>query len=391
MKESGCDYVGRTVNRIVYTLIRGLDYIWPKNSRILLFGSRGGNYAAGNSKAVFEFIQDLDDTPFECYFALAEDTDDSNFIRIRRPSFKTIRLFLRAKTILMTNSLGDFGNFRPSKKKNIIHLWHGQGPKADGYASKKFDRDMLRDSEHWHGYTTAFLTCSRLDSYMRAYAHALHPTQILPTGYPRCDYLLDRNRWKSKIPTIYENLPEYEKVVLYATTWRTDGSVRFFPFEDFSMTDLEEWCSENMILLLVRSHEADSGKVGETPHVRNLSFNLQPDVAEILPEVDLLINDYSSIQSDFMLLDRPMVFVPYDMDEFLTMQNFCYPNYDFWCPGEKVYSFKDFKKAIEESIRGNDSHTEQRRLVNSLINEYQTPGATQRVYEYLLNLLGFEN
>jgi CDP-glycerol glycerophosphotransferase (TagB/SpsB family) len=381
--------LGKTINKIVYATIRILDYLWPKDSRILIFGSASGHYSTGNSKAVFEYIQDLEDTPFECYFALSEHSENPNYIRIRHPSIKTIRLFLKAKTILMSNSFSDFGNFRPSSKKNIIHLWHGQGPKADGYASKKFNREMLHDSEFWHRYTTAFVTCSRLDSYMRAYAHALHPTQILKVGYPRCDYLLDKTRWKSMIPPLYDNLPRYEKVVLYATTWRTDGSAKFFPFEDFSQNELEEWCKENRILLLVRCHEADNRRVEESQHVRNLPFKLQPDVAEILPEVDLLINDYSSIQSDFMLLDRPMVFVPYDLEKFLTLQDFCYPNYDFWCPGEKVYTFKDFKKAIEQALRGEDMYAEQRRLVNSLINEYQTPGATQRVYEYLLQLLGF--
>ena len=376
---------------MVYGLIRVLDYLWPKDSRILLFGSRSGANPSGNSKALFEYIQNLNDTPFECYFALAAESDNPRYIRIRHPSIKAIRLFLRAKTILMTNSLGDFGNFRPSKRKNIIHLWHGQGPKADGYASRKFNKEMLRDSEYWHRYTTAFVTCSRLDSYMRAYAHALHPTQILPVGYPRCDYLLDKERWESKIPTIYSDLPDYERVVLYATTWRTDEVVRYFPFEDFTQNDLEKWCKDNKILMLIRSHDADSGKIEESLHVRNLSFAIQPDVAEILPEVDLLINDYSSIQSDFMLLDRPMIFVPYDLEKFLSLQDFCYPNYDFWCPGQKVYTFKDFKKAIEEAFRGNDPYTEQRELVNSLINEYQTPGATQRVYEYLLHLLEFRS
>lgn len=390
-KGNGCDCLGKTTNRLVYGLIRVLDYLWPKDSRILLFGSRSGANPSGNSKALFEYIQNLNDTPFECYFALAAESDNPRYIRIRHPSIKAIRLFLRAKTILMTNSLGDFGNFRPSKRKNIIHLWHGQGPKADGYASRKFNKEMLRDSEYWHRYTTAFVTCSRLDSYMRAYAHALHPTQILPVGYPRCDYLLDKERWESKIPTIYSDLPDYERVVLYATTWRTDEVVRYFPFEDFTQNDLEKWCKDNKILMLIRSHDADSGKIEESLHVRNLSFAIQPDVAEILPEVDLLINDYSSIQSDFMLLDRPMIFVPYDLEKFLSLQDFCYPNYDFWCPGQKVYTFKDFKKAIEEAFRGNDPYTEQRELVNSLINEYQTPGATQRVYEYLLHLLEFRS
>jgi CDP-glycerol glycerophosphotransferase (TagB/SpsB family) len=372
------------------TLIRYLDFIWPKDSRLLIFGSRGGAYPAGNSKAVFEYIQTLSDTPFKCYYMLNHKSTDSQYLCNRHPSLKTIRIFLRAKTILMTNSMDDMANLRPSHRKNVIHLWHGQGPKADGYATKKFTKEMLQDSDFWHQYTTAFVTCSRLDSYMRAYAHALHATQILPVGYPRCDYLLEKERWKTRIPSLFEDLPEYQKVVLYATTWRTDGAVRFFPFDDFSNSELEEWCDKHKILLLVRSHEGDKGEVEESSHVRNLSFKLQPEVDEILPEVDLLINDYSSIQSDFMLLDRPMIFVPYDMDKFLTLQDFCYPNYDFWCPGQKVYTFREFKNAIEQALFGDDPYAEQRRLVNGLINEFQTPGATQRVYDYLIELLGFK-
>ena len=372
-------------------LIRYLDFIWPKDSKILVFGSRGGAYPAGNSKTLFDYIILLENQPFKVYFMLNHHVDDPKFICNRHLSRRSIRIFLRAKTILMTNSLGDMGNLRPSRRKNVIHLWHGQGPKADGYASKKFTKEMLADSEHWHGYTTAFLTCSRLDSYMRAFAHSLHATQILPLGYPRCDYLFEKDKWERMVPRLYEDLPDYKHVVLYATTWRTYGPVKFFPFSEYTPENLEEWCKENQILLLVRSHEGDAGKATESLHVRNLTFELQPEVAEILPEVDLLVNDYSSIQSDFMLLDRPMVFVPYDMEEFLKRQNFCYPDYDFWCPGEKVYSFTEFKNAIEKALGGDDQHAEQRRLVNSQINEYQTPGATERVYDYLLELLGFTN
>jgi CDP-glycerol glycerophosphotransferase (TagB/SpsB family) len=376
--------------RLFQVLCRFLDRIWPKDRRLLIFGSRGGAYMAGNSRAMFEYIEGLDDSPFRCFFMLNQKRDDTRFLCNRRPSLRTIQTFLRAKTILVTNSLGDMGNLRPSHRKNVIHLWHGQGPKADGYATKKFTRNMLRDSEHWHGYTTAFLTCSRLDSYMRAYAHALHPTRILPLGYPRCDYLHDSKKWQKRLHTIFDDLPEYDHVVLYATTWRTYGPVRFFPFEDFSYEEVEAWCQRNRILILVRSHQGDGGEVRESEHVRNLPFAICPDIDRLLPEVDLLVNDYSSIQSDFMILDRPIIYVAYDLEEFLKRQDFCYPNYDFWCPGKKVLSFKDFRKSIEQALRGDDQYAEQRRLVNQLINEFQTPGAAARVYKYLLDLHGFD-
>lgn len=382
--------MGRILNKMIYSAIRFLDYIWPKDSTIMLFGSRGGHYPAGNAKAVFNHILALTDTPFKVYFALAEESNDPNHVRIRKPSLRTILLFLRAKTLLMNNSLGDFGNFRPSRRKNVIHLWHGQGPKSDGYASRKFNEEMLQDSEHWHRYTTAFLTCSRLDSYMRSYAHVLHPRQILPLGYPRCDFLFNEESGKSKLGEVFNDLPEYDKVILYAPTWRTYGPIRFFPFDDYSYEELKSWSKRKRILVLIRSHEADSTKIEESDYIRNLHFEIQPDVSEILPEVDVLVNDYSSIQSDFLLLNRPIVYVPYDLDIFLKNQNFCYPNYDFWCPGEKVSTFEGFKKAIEDALWGEDQYSEQRVLVNGLINEFQKPNATQRVYRYLLGLLGFE-
>ena len=46
-------------------------------------------------------------------------------------------------------------------------------------------------------------------------------------------------------------------------------------------------------------------------------FSSSFDINELLPEIDLLITDYSSIATDFMLLDRPVIYVMPDYDYFL--------------------------------------------------------------------------
>jgi CDP-glycerol glycerophosphotransferase (TagB/SpsB family) len=128
-------------------------------------------------------------------------------------------------------------------------------------------------------------------------------------------------------------------------------------------------------------------EIPESRYIRSLTFEMLNDIMYILPKVDLLITDYSSIQTDFLLLNRPIVYIPYDLDEFRKTEGFCYPEYDFWSPGEKVNTFASFKGAVERGLIGDDAFEDQRLIVNKLVNEYQTPGATERVYRYLVKLL----
>ena len=201
--------------------------------------------------------------------------------------------------------------------------------------------------------------------------------------------MTDESLWKKKIPSLLSNPPEYKKVVLYAITWRIDGEGIFFPFDDFDVGTLEKWCASHGILLLIRSHINDNTAFEESLHVRNISFEVLNDITRILPEVDLLVTDYSSIQTDFLLLNRPIVYIPYDLDEFQEKEGLCYPDYDFWTPGEKVHSFKEMGAAIERGLDGNDVYASQRRRVNGLVNEFQKSGASKRVHAYLKRLLGF--
>jgi CDP-glycerol glycerophosphotransferase (TagB/SpsB family) len=372
--------------RLFKEIIRTLDFVWPKKKNLLLFGSHGTRYIGGNSKVMFDYIRQLESQPFDCYYLTANPPKGEEYLN--RISLRSIRLFLRAKTILLTHGLGDMGILRPSQRKNVIYLWHGQGPKADGYASRRWKEDKLRELEKTMIKATAFLTCSRLDSYIRAYGHTLHPRQILPLGFPRCDFLTSGEDRESILPRILDDLPPHNKVALYAITWRNEGDARFFPFDDFDTELLEEWCKDNRILLLIRPHVNETTVIEESKFVRFVPFDLLIDVIELLLEVDILITDYSSIQSDFLLLDRPIIYVPYDLEDFKVQEGFCLPDFNFWAPGEKVLSFSEFMNSIQQITLGNDTFSDQRRRVNLIVNEYQTPGASDRVYKYLRSLLG---
>ena len=65
---------------------------------------------------------------------------------------------------------------------------------------------------------------------------------------------------------------------------------------------------------MLRGHinEGVIGEELETYNNRIISANQDKfeDVMELLKYVDVLITDYSSIYIDFLLLDRPIIFLP---------------------------------------------------------------------------------
>lgn len=58
---------------------------------------------------------------------------------------------------------------------------------------------------------------------------------------------------------IYPDLPEFERTVLYAPTFRDYGQVRLFPFDDFDLNRMEAFLEEHKMLLFIRTHIAEQG------------------------------------------------------------------------------------------------------------------------------------
>ena len=52
-------------------------------------------------------------------------------------------------------------------------------------------------------------------------------------GQPRNDLIFFLRTEKNLLGEIYPALPNYQKVILYAPTFRDYGNTRLFPFEDF--------------------------------------------------------------------------------------------------------------------------------------------------------------
>jgi CDP-glycerol glycerophosphotransferase (TagB/SpsB family) len=108
-----------------------------------------------------------------------------------------------------------------------------------------------------------------------------------------------------------------------------------------------------------------------------------PDIYPLLKRVNILITDYSSVYFDFLLLDRPIIFAPFDLHEFVCLdgQELFY-EYDEVTPGPKATDWKEVLALVERSLQTDDYKT-QRREICQRFNEFHDGKNSERVYNII--------
>ena len=263
------------------------------------------------------------------------------------------------------------------KNRRIVNLWHGvplkkialMEPNVSAWERAYF---KMMFSENYE----SILTTSDTLIPVMAESFAVSEDKIKVWGQPRNDVLLDKSQQKKKLSDFVQ-VPEYKKAVLYAPTFRDNGTTKWFPFEDFDKKKLQAFLEEHGILLCLRAHvnENVSSEYCYCPNIINLSSDVIHDITGYLYMFDLLITDYSSIYIDYMLLNRPMLFLPYDKQQYLKDRGMNF-EYDKVTPGKKPVTFAEFVDDIRSELEA-DSMQQERQKLNAVINQVQEPCAAR--------------
>jgi CDP-glycerol glycerophosphotransferase len=188
----------------------------------------------------------------------------------------------------------------------FFDVWHG-------IPFKGFDADDFRVQ---HRYDETWVASPMLAS-MYECKFGFPVDRVKVTGYARTDRLvLERDIDRTKIARRLGLPDSAGKVVLFAPTWKQDDQARsLFPFSG----DANAFCAalsglaERLGATIVFRTHLNSGLSGSIadawPRLVSLPYALYPDTEEILLASDILVCDWSSIAFDFLLLDRPTVFL----------------------------------------------------------------------------------
>lgn len=370
--------MGKAKNLLFTACLEHFGQIRP-DSHIWLFSSTDNSHYNYNSRYLFEYVKENlpEITPLfvindpELRNSLSSKYGKQYFIETE--SIQGIRQALSAGVWFTSAGLPAYGTGL-HKKRLIINLWHGVPLKKIALLDpnlKKAARIYFKKifSENY----TCILTTSHELTPLMARSFAVSEDKIKVWGQPRNDGLFQKNDCRKILGQLFPDLPEYTKTVLYAPTFRDYGQVQLFPFKDFDQEQLEAFLEEKNMLLFIRTHVAEQGSAAPYlgKRIRFLGNEQAEDVTGILNIFDCLITDYSSIYIDYLLTDKPMIFLPYDRQQYLDGRGMNF-DYDDVTPGPKPETFNDFLDALSPK---EDFWKSERTRVNRLFNEIQHPCA----------------
>lgn len=370
--------MGKAKNLLFTACLEHFGQIRPY-SHIWLFSSTDNSHYNYNSRYLFEYVKE--NLPEITPLFVINDPELRNSLStkygkqyfIETESIQGIRQALSAGVWFTSAGLPAYGTGL-HKKRLIINLWHGVPLKKIALLDpnlKKAARIYFKKifSENY----TCILTTSHELIPLMARSFAVSEDKIKVWGQPRNDGLFQKNDCREILGQLFPDLPKYTKAALYAPTFRDYGQVQLFPFKDFDQEQLEAFLEEKNMLLFIRTHVAEQGSAAPYlgKRIRFLGNEQAEDVTGILNIFDCLITDYSSIYIDYLLTDKPMIFLPYDRQQYLDGRGMNF-DYDDVTPGPKPETFNDFLDALSPK---EDFWKSERTRVNRLFNEIQHPCA----------------
>ena len=317
--------------------------------------------------------------------------------------------------MVVTHGFGDVNRYAVTGAF-VVQLWHGIPLKRIGLDSAETLRppaalgrgilSSLRPSDARASRTAAQrvgsacfrqprTSCAgRLES-----AFGLPDQRVPVTGEPRVDVLsrgtpaARRAQARELIDAAAGPIDPASRLLLYAPTWR-DGE------PDPAVPSAAEWRAllevlerHDAVLLLVRSHPLGAGEYRPpvpTERVRALGSDLVADVTPLLPALDALVTDYSSLIFDSSLVPLPVVFLAPDVEAYARRRGF-YGTYAEVAGDELVGDWGGAAARLDallgdDAVR--DAALDRARRLDRRVHAYRDGGSTTRVYRAILAGLG---
>ncbi|MDH3999316.1 MAG: CDP-glycerol glycerophosphotransferase family protein [Desulfuromonadales bacterium] len=398
----------KLIKEAFLSIFDGLFYLFscfvPKSPMLWVFGSMFGGKYADNSKYFFEFVVKScpDIRPVwitgskEVATALAADGREVYLFY----SLRGIWLSMRAGVGMISHSVvRDIRPFVLNRKAVLVNLWHGIPLKK---IAKDDDVSDLRNKKFFTwlqwlakllcpGFARSYdlvIACSQEDRRSFGSAFATPLERIRVTGYPRND------RMFQAAPVT--PLCKGKKVGIYMPTFRGQegGSFDFFEQFGFDVDVVNATLERLEVHLYLKLHHfnlPDEAIIKAIDAASSLSFYSGDDVYEDLSAIDFLVTDYSSIYFDYLLLNKPVIFAPFDFEDYVRANRAFYYNYDEVTPGPKAMNWNEVCCAIENAITNPQEYASVRESVRNRFHAHCDGGSSQRVVGEVFKHLELKN
>ena len=234
-------------------------------------------------------------------------------------------------------------------------LNHGVGPKIT--LRGKTLKDNIEYLKGINNVDYSNFTSRFTEHVIGRLIYKLPSKKILSLGYPRNDHLFYKSKTISQrsLINIYKDLKinfEPKKLILFSPTWR-ERNKDYNPLskiKNFKFSKLNNFLYRKKFLLICTTHPNSkynfSGNFENIKFINLLKFPLF-DVNLILPKVDMLITDYSTISTDFAILKKPQLFLLNDFKSYFKEESLI-EDFRKIMPGREVKTFQNLIKELSK-------------------------------------------
>ena len=378
----------------------------PRKSNIWVFGAWFGEKYSDNSKYLFEYVNQHHNN-IQCIW-LSRDRDTVSQLKIRgyesyyTYSLRAYWLSLRAKVGVVTTGFRDINPYL-LKDMTIAQLWHGTPLKKIMHDDKiyfkepnKIIRIMFPFIRHEtnHG-NQMFIAASEEVQKKISSAFRVNSEHVAITGYPRTDIFFSEKKEEYPVKKRLIKLKQTgHKIGMYMPTHRNAGKTDITQKLFINIEQLNQFLREKKIILCVKLHYYHTKEsISRKAHSEftNLFFiddhAINHDIYALLPETDFLVTDYSSVFFDYLLLNKPIIFTPFDYQEYLQNDRELYYAYDSVTPGPKAYDWAETMNFIEDAVNSPETFEKEREKVSSIFCAHRDGQNSKRVYEAIIDRL----
>lgn len=382
------------------------SFITPRNKRIWVLGSTFGHRWADNARYFYLYLDQFEREKIRPIWIsrdkkivelLNQNGREAYYVR----SLKGVFYCLSAKVYIFDNYSKDIC-FWLSGGAVKVNLWHGSGNKKTNFDNKfdflrhprsaweRISTTIIRMSNEKPNHYTLATSPMMEDIFVSAFRTS--HDHIILEGYPRNTVLLDNT-----IKNIYneieiKNLNLLKKLkadgnmlLVYMPTFRA-SEVKFFEVMD--LPKFNTFLKEENLIFLTKMHPKSKVRAAfEQLNYSNIvNVSAEVDPYTFLKEIDLLVTDYSSIYSDYLLLDRPSVLFPFDFEEYSNDTRECYFTYDEYMPEIKAYDMQELMDNIRLVLK-EDTAKEERYQLRNRIFSCQDGDSSRRLYEKICKII----
>lgn len=331
------DRIKKISDLLLFRLVYLLANILPKKKNNWVFGAWFGKRYSDNPKFFFEYVCAYHPEIEATWIAIEPDVVSS----IRALGYKSYLAHsihgliyqLRADKVFICQSAHD-DLFAPAvgRGTKIINLWHGLPIKKIMYDTF----DTTKNVKNFWGRLEDLLTpynqhrndlllaTSNETQALLVSAFKLKKDQVIITGFPRNDvfqYIKSEQICTTK-----------SFQCLYMPTFRggMGSECDLFYQYGFDVDKMDKILDDSDISLVLRLHPVNrpSAKLLDSiSNAKRISLDTTSDLYNSINDYDALITDYSGGYLDFILSGKPILFAPFDSENYLKTERNLYYDY----------------------------------------------------------------